>query len=494
MKKWLLSLFLVPLVLFSQKETSSKVFDSIFYDIAINISSSNPIKALHLSDSLFINSKNEKQKVRSLMLTADILEKQEKRGEGIVYAQRALQIAITENDYNFQSRIYGFLSTQYRLIGFLDTGKKFLKKGLEASEQMSDKEQVVKYRALSFQEMAEYDLADENYEKAIEHLQLATLAYEEEDDNLQLKDFTLANVEEMIGRSYRELGKRDEALLHFSRANLLINKAEAGNSLWAALIYRRLGSAFLQSKAIDSAGVYLKKALVISEKSNHGSLKEGVYKSLGDYYKQKQEIDSLMVFNAKHNAISTKNTLIKKRMINSAYNKLNEVPKNINSNNKFYFIIGVLILLLILGVYFNRKNILHSLNIRVSHVNGKSTDVILSKKTEKELLKKIALFEASNQFLDKNMSLSTLVGQLNTNAKYLRRLLKSEKNTDYNNYINELRINYIVEKLKTNPEYLNYKISYLAKESGFSSHSKFSASFKNVTSFSPSEFIEDLKD
>lgn len=122
-----------------------------------------------------------------------------------------------------------------------------------------------------------------------------------------------------------------------------------------------------------------------------------------------------------------------------------------------------------------------------------SSSLSLSAKTVNELLEKLKEFEASNKFLDENMSLSTLVGYLNSNTKYLRQVLRSNKNTDYNNYINGLRIQYILDKLRTDPDYLNYKISYLAKECGFSSHSKFSASFKKVTKLSPSEFINIIK-
>lgn len=108
-------------------------------------------------------------------------------------------------------------------------------------------------------------------------------------------------------------------------------------------------------------------------------------------------------------------------------------------------------------------------------------------------MRKLDKFEASNEFLNENMSFSTLVAYLDSNTKYLRKILKDNKNTDYNNYINELRIRYIVNKLKTDPGYLNYKISYLAEESGFSSHSKFSADFKRVMNISPSEFISNLR-
>ncbi len=48
-------------------------------------------------------------------------------------------------------------------------------------------------------------------------------------------------------------------------------------------------------------------------------------------------------------------------------------------------------------------------------------------------------------------------------------------------------------KLKQNPEYLNYKISYLAEECGFSSHTVFSRIFIEKMGIPPSKFIEYLK-
>jgi AraC-like DNA-binding protein len=44
--------------------------------------------------------------------------------------------------------------------------------------------------------------------------------------------------------------------------------------------------------------------------------------------------------------------------------------------------------------------------------------------------------------------------------------------------------------LKTEPGYLNYKISYLADESGFSSHSSFATVFKSITGIAPTTFID----
>ena len=86
-----------------------------------------------------------------------------------------------------------------------------------------------------------------------------------------------------------------------------------------------------------------------------------------------------------------------------------------------------------------------------------------------------------------------LAGMLNTNTKYLSHVLNTYLNKDFNSYINELRIRYIIAKIEQNDVFKNYKISYLAEEAGFSSHSKFSAIFKSVTGFSPSTFLDYLE-
>jgi YesN/AraC family two-component response regulator len=88
------------------------------------------------------------------------------------------------------------------------------------------------------------------------------------------------------------------------------------------------------------------------------------------------------------------------------------------------------------------------------------------------------------------MSLATLAAQLDTNTKYLSETINKHYHDNFNTYINRLRINYIIEKLKNEPEYLNYKISYLAEESGFSSHSSFATIFKTITGIAPTVFIE----
>lgn len=125
--------------------------------------------------------------------------------------------------------------------------------------------------------------------------------------------------------------------------------------------------------------------------------------------------------------------------------------------------------------------------------NTKSNKNNLSDEKENEILDKLSKFEQKKQFLSPSMSLSVLSAQIGTNTNYLSSIIKKHKQSNFNSYLNQLRIDYIVMKLKQNPEYLNYKISYLAEECGFSSHTVFSRIFIEKMGIPPSKFIEYLK-
>jgi AraC-like DNA-binding protein len=115
---------------------------------------------------------------------------------------------------------------------------------------------------------------------------------------------------------------------------------------------------------------------------------------------------------------------------------------------------------------------------------------VILKETEELILNKLKRFENSKRFNNKDISLSVLAGQFDTNTKYLSEIINSHYDMNFNTYINRLRINYIVEKLKADPNFMNYKISYLAENCGFSSHSSFATIFKSITGISPGKFIE----
>lgn len=117
----------------------------------------------------------------------------------------------------------------------------------------------------------------------------------------------------------------------------------------------------------------------------------------------------------------------------------------------------------------------------------------IPEKTENLILANLETFEKSKDVRDQSLSLSVLAKRMNTNSKYLSEVINKHKGKNFNNYLNELRVNYIVEKLTQDPEYLQYKTSYLAEVAGFASRTTFTTIFKNVIGKSPSQFIDELK-
>lgn len=135
------------------------------------------------------------------------------------------------------------------------------------------------------------------------------------------------------------------------------------------------------------------------------------------------------------------------------------------------------------------------LTLQTNNENGNNipNKNTISDETEARILKALSKFEKSKSFLAKNFTISVLASQLNTNSKYLSDIIKKHRADNFNHYINNLRINYIVHKLYSEPKCREFKISYLAEESGFSSPQVFVLAFKKIHGVTPSYFIQKLK-
>ncbi len=117
----------------------------------------------------------------------------------------------------------------------------------------------------------------------------------------------------------------------------------------------------------------------------------------------------------------------------------------------------------------------------------------MSLQMEALILKGLLKLEERKFFLKPEVTLALVASKLKANTRYVSLVINKHKKKDFKNYINELRINYIILQLKNHPEYLDYKIAYLANEAGFPSHSKFATIFKSVTGMPPSSFIENIR-
>lgn len=126
---------------------------------------------------------------------------------------------------------------------------------------------------------------------------------------------------------------------------------------------------------------------------------------------------------------------------------------------------------------------------------AKEKDAIknINPETVAALLKHFENFEKDKKFLEKDWNLSSLSSAFNTNPKYVSNILEHYRTKGINDYINGLRIEYIVSMLKTQSKFKHYTYEALAKEAGFSTTERFKKAFLSKMGFSPSYFINQLK-
>jgi AraC-like DNA-binding protein len=284
----------------------------------------------------------------------------------------------------------------------------------------------------------------------------------------------------------------------------------------SGFIYSGLGRVYLEKKNLKSAFENLLKAEKIVEQSDYLELKIEVYKTLADYYQVSKDFEKYAAYNDKYVEALKLSEEKKKESITDFVKTTKSRGKVLVHNRNILLIVSIgLCILLILILIWNRRSrkrdrerfreVMNRMRqAQLEREEEKSLPAesekkdpnrkIMSDAIEAKIVKDLKEFERGSKYTDKQISLSILAGILNTNTKYLSHVLNTYLNKDFNTYINELRIKYIIEKIQQNDKFKNYKLSVLAEECGFSSHSKFSAVFKSVTGLSPSTFLEYLEE
>ena len=120
----------------------------------------------------------------------------------------------------------------------------------------------------------------------------------------------------------------------------------------------------------------------------------------------------------------------------------------------------------------------------------KNTPPPLSSDVENGILNKLIKFEQGKGFLKKDLSVNKLAELFDTNYKYLSRIIHEHRNKNFIAYINDLRVDYIVIKMKEDPKFRRYTNGALADEAGFSTAQHFVTAFKKKAGMPPGYFIE----
>lgn len=248
----------------------------------------------------------------------------------------------------------------------------------------------------------------------------------------------------------------------------------------------------------------------------------GGYKYLINYYKNKNDLKNQLLFINKYLSIDSilqnknnnyRDILKDKYEIPQLLFEKQKIIISLNKKSlslKLYLIISIsLILFLILILFYQYKKqilnkkrfnkIIEDLNIDKKNINTKENDLdeknrIIGMPIEvfDNIAEKLTLFEKQTKYIETSLTLEKLSSIFETNSKYLSKVVNIKYQKTFPNYLNELRINYIIKELNTNKTLRNYTINAISKEAGFNNADSFSAAFSKITGMKPSFFIKEL--
>ncbi|MGG5208249.1 helix-turn-helix domain-containing protein [Chryseobacterium sp. MIQD13] len=321
------------------------------------------------------------------------------------------------------------------------------------------------------------------------------LEYSDEKGNLELAEKNLLKAEKINENNKGSLSAREESTLINQLSWLYMEKKE-------------------YHKSID----YANHALQLEKQDHRPTSRVESYEFLATCYMEIGEKEKSKFYMRKYTNLKDSLNIVNRLNADTTMKKMIiEVDKGHKENLKEQLIIiGILVVIAAITIFFlwRRKNkIIHKkYKSLIAKINTeKEQKIILTEsqediesddikssahitdETAKALLLKLEKFEAGNKYLRKDINLVWLTNSFNTNTKYLSEIIKIYRNKSFTQYINSLRINFIIHKLISDPQYRQYKISYLADECGYASSQVFVISFKKETGFTPSYFIQNLK-
>lgn len=133
----------------------------------------------------------------------------------------------------------------------------------------------------------------------------------------------------------------------------------------------------------------------------------------------------------------------------------------------------------------NNENKVLDENEIISKLNISETIVV-------DIVAKLERFENEKGYLQQDITIDYLVNLFDSNSNYVSKIINHVKKKSISQYINDLRIEYVVEQLKIQKNWRKFTIQALAFEIGFSSADSFARAFTKKTGLKPSYFIKNL--
>jgi YesN/AraC family two-component response regulator len=128
----------------------------------------------------------------------------------------------------------------------------------------------------------------------------------------------------------------------------------------------------------------------------------------------------------------------------------------------------------------------------VENTEDRTTRAI-SEDIAQTILKELDIFESKDQFLNKGITLGSLAKKIKTNSKYLSEIINTYKGKNFATYLNDLRIDYAINRLANDRKFRSYKIPFIAEELGYNNEQAFTLAFKKRTGTPLSVYLKEIE-
>lgn len=401
-------------------------------------------------------------------------------------------ISKTNNQYQIYKVKYGIAQIKYYL-GFYDEAIALFKECLGYFKEENSRAYLntIHSLGLSYNRIRKYNLCSQMNQLGLSE----GLRFK----NLEMQSYFIHSegVNQYFKHNYPDAIKKLTKALPALKVNKdLTNETTAnfyiGKSYWALK---------LQEKAVP----YLKKIDEAFQKQKYirPDLREA-YELLIHYYQEQNDKELELYYVTallKVDQVLIKDYKYLSGKIHKEYDTKNLIQTHRNIEHYWTIIITIMTVIIAILVYRHYKN--KRLFEELMNRKPETIQSLVSNNTSKELdinpelitavLKNLEKFERNKKYLEKDMNLAKMASLLNTNTKYASKIITRYRKKGIVEYITYLKIEHIVELLKNENLYRNYKNEALADEAGFGSTQNFTRAFKNQTGLSPTYFISELK-
>lgn len=379
------------------------------------------------------------------------------------------------------SDIHLNLTSTYLDIEKLDSARLLTREGLESYHEKN----IYRYNQyLSLYGL--YNLKIKNYKEAINNLVKSKQYFIKTDSNpLSINYATL-----YLAQSYAGMGLKEQALKNFLTIDSIVEK---NNSSFPELrdVYPYIIEYYKEKrdkekqlyyidrflkidKQLDSRFRYVSRELprrydtpnLISEKAKIISELEN--RKIVLYFSICILVLILFIVLFLYYKSEKKHKKIAQELLQSVYNKVNvQITKDDSSDIP--------------------SNIVNSENIESKIVRVTSEDVA------QYILKELDSFEAKDLFLQNGITLSSVAKKAKTNTRYLSEIINIYKGKNFATYLNDLRIDYAINRLANDRKFRSYKIPFIAEELGYNNEQAFTLAFKKRTGTTLSIYLKEIE-